>query len=446
MTVAYGSGIIRKPGDPMELQEKLKILSDAAKYDVSCSSSGSNRKNTPGGLGSASEAGICHSWTEDGRCVSLLKILFSNECVYDCVYCHNKRSNAIQRATFTPREVVELTLNFYKRNYIEGLFLSSGVVKNPDHTMEQLLEVVKSLREEKFNGYIHLKGIPGADEKLIHAAGNYVDRMSINIELPSEKSLLSLAPQKKKESILLPMASIKEEISVYKEEKKLSRFAPSFLPAGQTTQMIVGASPESDLNILKLSEGLYKRFSMKRVYYSAYIPANENSLLPSIQTKPPLLREHRLYQGDWLLRFYGFTAKELLNPGNPNFDLDLDPKCFWAIENLQNFPMEINKASYENLLRIPGVGIRGAAKIIKARRVRALDYEDLKKIGVVLKRAKYFITCKGKYYGGISLYPENIRSRLIQKPKDNQHQLSIFDLYSRDILQREAPSKVTGEL
>ena len=430
----------------MELQEKLKILSDAAKYDVSCSSSGSNRKNTPGGLGSASEAGICHSWTEDGRCVSLLKILFSNECVYDCVYCHNKRSNAIKRATFTPREVVELTLNFYKRNYIEGLFLSSGVFTNPDHTMEQLLEVVKSLREEKFNGYIHLKGIPGADEKLIHAAGNYVDRMSINIELPSEKSLLSLAPQKKKESILLPMASIKEEISSYKAEKKLSRFTPSFLPAGQTTQMIVGASPESDLNILNLSEGLYNRFSMKRVYYSAYIPANENSLLPSIQTKPPLLREHRLYQGDWLLRFYGFTAKELLHPKNPNFDLDLDPKCFWAIENLENFPIEINKASYEELLRIPGVGIRSAWKIIKARRVGALDYLDLKKIGVVLKRAKYFITCRGKYYGGISIYPENIRSRLIQKPKDHQQQLSLFDLYSESILREEATGKVMGEL
>ncbi len=430
----------------MELQEKLRVLSDAAKYDVSCSSSGSNRKNTPGGLGNASEAGICHSWTEDGRCVSLLKILFSNECVYDCVYCMNKNSNSVKRATFTPKEVIELTLNFYKRNYIEGLFLSSGVVRNPDHTMEQLLEVVKGLREEKFNGYIHLKGIPGADQKLIHAAGNYVDRMSINIELPSEKSLLTLAPQKKKENILLPMAAIKEEIQAYKAEKKLSRFAPSFLPGGQTTQMIVGASPESDLNILKLSEGLYDRFSMKRVYYSAYIPANENSRLPSIQTKPPLLREHRLYQGDWLLRFYGFTAKELLNPQNPNFDLDLDPKCFWALENLQLFPMEINKASYENLLRIPGVGVRSAFKIIKARRMGALNYGDLKKIGIVLKRAKYFITCKGKYYGGISIYPENIRRQLIQKPQDDQQQLSIFDLYEKSLLQIEEPSKVMGEL
>jgi len=437
---------LKNQGDGMELQDKLRVLSDAAKYDVSCSSSGSNRKNIPGGLGNASEAGICHSWTEDGRCVSLLKILFSNECVYDCVYCMNKNSNSVKRATFTPREVIELTLNFYKRNYIEGLFLSSGVVKNPDHTMEQLLAVVKGLREEKFNGYIHLKGIPGADAKLIQAAGNYVDRMSINIELPSEKSLLTLAPQKKKENILLPMAAIKEDIEVHKEEKKLSRYAPSFLPAGQTTQMIVGASPESDLNILKLSEGLYDRFSMKRVYYSAYIPANANSRLPSLQTKPPLLREHRLYQGDWLLRFYGFTAKELLSSGNPNFDLDLDPKCFWALENLELFPMEINKASYENLLRIPGVGIRSALKIIKARRMGALDYRDLKKIGIVLKRAKYFIICKGKYYGGISIYPENIRRQLIQKPKDDQQQLSIFDLHEKSLLQTEAKSKVMGEL
>lgn len=430
----------------MELREKLKILSDAAKYDVSCSSSGSNRKNISGGLGNASEAGICHSWTEDGRCVSLLKILFSNECIYDCVYCTNKVTNDVKRATFTPKEVVELTLNFYKRNYIEGLFLSSGVVRSPDHTMEQLLEVVKTLRERKFNGYIHLKGIPGADEKLIHAAGNYVDRMSINIELPSEKSLKSLAPQKRKETILQPMAAIKEGISLYKAEKKIFRSTPSFLPAGQTTQLIVGASPEPDLNILKLSEGLYNRFSMKRVYYSAYIPAVDNKRLPSIQTKPPLLREHRLYQGDWLLRFYGFTAKELLNEQKPNFDLDLDPKCFWALENLQLFPVEINKAAYETLLRIPGVGVRSALKIIKARRVSSLDYTDLKKIGVVLKRAKYFITCKGKYYGGISLYPENIRSRLIQKPKDHQHQLSIFDLYSESILREEVTSKVMGEL
>ncbi len=430
----------------MELQEKLRVLSDAAKYDVSCSSSGSNRKNTPGGLGNASAAGICHSWTEDGRCVSLLKILFSNECVYDCMYCMNKTSNPVKRATFTPREVIELTLNFYKRNYIEGLFLSSGVLRNPDHTMEQLLAVVKGLREEKFNGYIHLKGIPGADEALIHAAGNYVDRMSINIELPSEKSLLTLAPQKKKESILRPMASLKQELAVYHSEKKLSKHAPAFLPAGQTTQMIVGASPESDLNILRLSEGLYHRFSMKRVYYSAYIPANENSRLPALQTKPPLLREHRLYQGDWLLRFYGFTAKDLLNPANPNFDPDLDPKCFWALENLDRFPVEINKATYEELLRIPGVGIRGARKIIKARRVAALDYPNLKKIGIVLKRAKYFITCKGKYYGGIALYPENIRRQLIQKPKGDQHQLSIFDLYEKSLLEAEAPSKVLGEL
>ncbi len=430
----------------MELREKLKILSDAAKYDVSCSSSGSSRKNISGGLGNASEAGICHSWTEDGRCVSLLKILYSNECIYDCVYCTNKATNDVKRATFTPEEVVELTLNFYKRNYIEGLFLSSGVVKSPDHTMEQLLKVVKTLRERKFNGYIHLKGIPGADEKLIHAAGNYVDRMSINIELPSEKSLKTLAPQKRKETILQPMAAIKEGISVYKAEKKIFRSTPSFLPAGQTTQLIVGASPEPDLNILKLSEGLYNRFSMKRVYYSAYIPAVDNKRLPSIQTKPPLLREHRLYQGDWLLRFYGFTAKELLNEQKPNFDLDLDPKCFWALENLQLFPVEINKAPYETLLRIPGVGVRSALKIIKARRVSSLDYPDLKKIGVVLKRAKYFITCRGKYYGGISLYPENIRSQLIQKPKDHQHQLSIFDLYSESILRQEASSKVMGEL
>ncbi|MDR5658820.1 putative DNA modification/repair radical SAM protein [Serpentinicella sp. ANB-PHB4] len=429
----------------MDITSKLNILSAAAKYDVSCSSSGSNRKNNATGLGNAASSGICHSWSEDGRCISLLKILFSNECVYDCTYCTNKITSDVERATFTPEEVANLTINFYKRNYIEGLFLSSAVFKDPDYTMELLIKTVRLLREQNFNGYIHLKGIPGADPKLIHQAGLYVDRMSVNIEVPSETSLQALAPQKKKENIIKPMALIKHGITINKEEKKSYKKAPMFLPAGQTTQLIVGASPEADLNILKLSEGLYNKFTMKRVYYSAYIPVVENNRLPSIQTKPPFLREHRLYQADWLLRFYGFHAEELLSESNPNFDLHLDPKCFWALENIHLFPLEVNKVDYKELVRVPGIGIRSAMKIVAARRMTKLDYMDLKKMGVVLKRAKYFITCKGKYYGGIIFEPNIIRNLLIEKPQNHTEQLSIFDLYPETIMKKELGSKVTGE-
>lgn len=429
----------------MDILAKLKILSDAAKYDVSCSSSGSTRKNNNDGIGNTAINGICHSWSEDGRCISLFKILFSNECIYNCTYCTSKITNDIQRATFSPKEIVSLTMNFYKRNYIEGLFLSSAVFKSPDYTMELLIRTVQLLRENNFNGYIHLKGIPGADSSLIHKAGLYVDRMSVNIELPSEASLQVLAPQKKKENIIKPMNLIKNGITINKEEKRIYKKTPMFLPAGQTTQLIVGASPEADLNILKLSEGLYRKFTMKRVYYSAYIPVIENNNLPSIQTQPPLLREHRLYQGDWLLRFYGFEADELLNEKNPNFDLELDPKCFWALENIHLFPMEVNKVDYRDLIRIPGIGIRSAMKIIKARRKTKLDYMDLKKLGVVLKRTKYFITCNGKYYGGISINPNSIKQLLIDRPESYSTQLSIFDMYPEAIINREISSNITGE-
>jgi len=428
----------------MELHRKLKILSDAAKYDVSCSSSGSKRKNTPGGMGNASQAGICHSWTEDGRCVSLLKILYSNACIYDCVYCTNRRSKDRERATFTPREVVELTLNFYKRNYIEGLFLSSGVLKNPDYTMEQMIEVVKKLRETNFNGYIHLKGIPGADPFLVHKAGEYVDRMSVNIEFPSEKSLLLLAPQKERRGILQPMNLLERGIRENREEHRSLSQKRFFLPAGQSTQLIVGASPENDRTIIRLTEGLYHKYQLKRVYYSAYIPTEEHSLLPSIQSKPPLLREHRLYQADWLLRFYGFKAEELLGESNPNFDLNLDPKCFWALQNFERFPMEINLVSYDVLLRIPGIGVRSAMKILRARKIKKLSFEDLKKMGVVLKRAKYFILCNGKYHGGVSLYPDNVRAQLLGFNKNQGVQLSIFDQQHQRILKEEEKSKVMG--
>lgn len=429
----------------MEILSKLKILSAAAKYDVSCSSSGSSRKNSKDGLGNAAISGICHSWSADGRCISLLKILLSNECVYDCTYCTNKITSDVERATFTPEEVVSLTMNFYKRNYIEGLFLSSAVYKSPDYTMELLIKTVQMLRDSNFNGYIHLKGIPGADGSLINKAGLFVDRMSVNIELPSETSLQMLAPQKKKESIIRPMALMKQGISINKEEKKIFRNNPIFLPAGQTTQLIVGASPEADLSILKLSEGLYKKFEMKRVYYSAYIPVVENNKLPSIQTRPPFLREHRLYQADWLLRFYGFNADELLNIGNPNFDLDLDPKCFWALENIHLFPLEVNNADYTELIRVPGIGVRSATKIIVARRVSKLDYMDLKKLGVVLKRAKYFITSNGKYYGGVSINPNTIKRILIDRPENHSTQLSIFNMFPNALINNELPSRIAGE-
>jgi putative DNA modification/repair radical SAM protein len=418
----------------MDIVEKLKILSDAAKYDVSCSSSGSSRKNVKDGIGNASPSGICHSFTSDGRCISLLKILLTNYCVYNCVYCINRNTNDVPRAAFTPDEVADLTINFYKRNYIEGLFLSSGVFKNPNYTMELLIQTVKKLRKDyKFNGYIHIKAIPGADEHLIKEAGLYTDRMSVNIELPSDSSLKLLAPQKNKVNILKPMGIIKDEIATYKYNKGTFKNSPVFVPAGQSTQLIVGATPDSDLKIIKLSEGLYNKYNLKRVYYSAYVPISKNPVLAGI-TNPPLLREHRLYQADWLLRFYGFSASELLNEASPNFNTDFDPKTNWALNNLHLFPLEINTASYEMLLRVPGIGVKSAKRILSIRKVHYLTFEDIKKIGIVLKRARYFLTCKGKYYGDIDIDSVSISNKLVSKPiietlKDsyqNFEQLSMF--------------------
>ncbi|MBU5226344.1 putative DNA modification/repair radical SAM protein [Clostridium senegalense] len=415
----------------MEILDKLKILSDAAKYDVSCSSSGSKRKNINNGLGNCSTNGICHTFTPDGRCVSLLKILLTNYCIYDCAYCINRISNDIPRAFFTPDEVVDLTMNFYKRNYIEGLFLSSAIIQNVNYTMELLLKVTKTLRiTHKFNGYIHVKAIPGADEKLIEETGLYADRMSVNIELPSSQGLKLLAPQKNKDSILKPMSLIKKQIIHSKENSKLFKNAPKFVPGGQSTQLIVGATNDNDYDILKLCENLYKGYNLKRVYYSAYVPVNQTPNLPNIK-EPPLIRENRLYQADWLLRFYGFKADEILNKDNPNFHDKLDPKTFYALNNLYLFPVEINTAPYELLLRVPGIGIKSAKRIILTRKVGFLDFHDLKKLGIVLKRAQYFITCKGKYYGDVDLDKEKIENRLVLKENqiiknDNYEQLSLF--------------------
>lgn len=436
----------------MELQEKLKILSAAAKYDVSCSSSGSSRQNTKGGIGNGALSGICHSWADDGRCISLLKILLTNYCVYDCAYCVNRISNDVPRATFTPKEVADLTINFYKRNYIEGLFLSSSIIKNPNYTMELLYESVRLLREEyRFNGYIHIKAIPGADLRLIEATGLLVDRMSVNIELPSNSSLKILAPQKEKQSILKPMSFITSKIVEKKDERKLIKKTPSFVPAGQSTQMIVGASPENDLSIIRLSEKLYQHYKLKRVYYSAYVPVNSSSPnLPAINT-PPLLREHRLYQADWLLRFYGFNADELLDDKTPNFDMGLDPKANWALNNLDLFPVEINKADLEMLLRIPGIGVRSAYKILKARKVKALNYDDLKKMGIVLKRAKFFITCKGKYNGGLDIDNKLIRYALTDNVKTYDvntkwEQISLFPMIDKIPTANDNFMSITGEI
>lgn len=413
----------------MDALSKLQILADAAKYDVSCSSSGSNRSNKKDGLGNANTAGICHSWSDDGRCISLLKILMSNYCIYDCAYCVNRISNDLPRATFTPKEIVDITINFYKRNYIEGLFLSSAVVKTPNHTMEMFLNVVKTLREEEnFNGYIHIKAIPGADKTLIDSVGKYVDRMSINIELPTDEGLKMLAPDKNHKDILNPMREIKNEIVRYKEEKKVFRSTPKYVPAGQTTQLIVGATKDSDYKIINLAENLYKGYELKRVYYSAFIPVSQNPLLPTYE-KPPLLRENRLYQADWLLRFYGFKADELLDYSNQNFDLLLDPKCDWALRNIHHFPVEINKVDYNMLLRVPGIGVKSALRIASSRRFGKVTFDDLKKMGVVLKRAKYFITCDGKYFGIKSMDSSLIKKNIIGMDESlYSKQLSLFDL------------------
>jgi len=436
----------------MDIFEKLEVLSAAAKYDVSCSSSGSTRKNTPGGIGNAEKSGICHSWSADGRCISLLKVLLSNQCIYNCAYCVNKASNDIPRASFTPDEVADLTINFYRRNYIEGLFLSSAVVKSPDHTMELLIQAVRKLREHyKFNGYIHLKAIPGADHLQIAEAGRLVDRMSVNIELPSNEGLRLLAPQKNKEAIIKPMNFISSQITQNTDERKHYRGTSKFVPAGQSTQLIVGATADHDISILKLSENLYNRFSLKRVYYSAYMPVTTHPNLPAINN-PPLLREHRLYQADWLLRYYGFKADELLDIGKPNFDTELDPKSDWAIRNIRLFPVEINQVDYEMLLRIPGIGVRSALRIVTARRVSSLSYDDLKKLGVVLKRAKYFITCRGKYFGELGMNDILIRQGLLLKKPVKitkqlaWEQLSIFPPLFTPPQIEDSYTAITGEL
>lgn len=416
---------------------RLKILVDGAKYDVSCSSSGSRRKNGAEGLGNAAFGGICHSFTRDGRCISLLKILMSNDCVFDCKYCPNRRSADVARASVTPEEICELVIEFYRRNYIEGLFLSSAVMKNADYTMELLVRTVRLLRTEyRFNGYIHLKGIPYADPALEKEAAKYADRMSYNIELPSESSLKLLAPQKSKESVFLPMGRLtegKREVTLERQKKtgKVERKGTGkFLPAGQTTQMIVGASPETDGQILRLSEAMYRKFDLKRVYFSSYIPVVNDPLLPVKQAG--LLREHRLYQADWLMRFYGFDSEEIA-PLNANLPMEYDPKCAWALRNMQHFPVEVNKASVEMLLRVPGIGAKGAYKIVAARKHTTLTFADLKKMRIVLKRARHFITCAGKFYGLEG--EERIRTALtVAERIENAVQLSLFEEEGRPLL------------
>ncbi len=388
----------------MDMMEKLEILTASAKYDVACTSSGSDRKNQAGGLGNAVSMGICHSFAADGRCISLLKVLMTNGCIYDCAYCVNRKSNQTRRAALSPEELADLTMQFYRRNYIEGLFLSSGIMRSPDYTTEQMIAALELLRNTyHFRGYIHVKAIPGADDVLLSRLGLLADRMSVNIELPSKESLGRLAPDKSKNSILKPMSLIKEKINENRSDLVKYNHAPRFAPAGQSTQMIIGATPDTDYRILTLTEGLYRKYGLKRVFFSAYTPVVEHSLLPALDTKPPLLREHRLYQADWLLRFYGFQAGELLDEAAPNFNPLLDPKCSWAVNHREQFPVEINRAAYEQLLRVPGIGVRSAQRIVKARRAGALDFAALKKLGVVLKRAQFFITCKGKMLEGLKV-------------------------------------------
>lgn len=429
----------------MNMEEKLTILSDAAKYDAACTSSGVNRRNA-GGLGNCMAAGICHSFSADGRCISLLKVLLTNRCIYDCKYCVNRRSNETKRASFAPRELAELTIQFYRRNYIEGLFLSSGVCRSPDYTTEQLIETLRLLREDYgFGGYIHVKAIPGADDGLTYRLGLLADRMSVNIELPSQDSLTALAPDKSKDSILKPMSLIRSKIKENGTELVKYRHAPRFAPAGQSTQMIVGATPDTDYQILRLTQGLYRNYSLKRVFFSAYMPVVSDSLLPALDVKPPLLREHRLYQADWLLRFYGFHAEELLDEQHQNFHPLLDPKCNWALNHMEVFPVEVNRAPYETLLRVPGVGVQSARRIVEARRYSVLDFPSLKRIGVVLKRAQYFLLCRGKLAEGIRPTQEGTFRALVSgkdmetalTAHDQPVQLSMYDVLPKreEILQ-----------
>ncbi|NLV15982.1 MAG: putative DNA modification/repair radical SAM protein [Syntrophomonadaceae bacterium] len=404
----------------MDTMAKLAILAEAAKYDVSCSSSGVSRKNQ-GGIGNAKSYGICHTWSADGRCISLLKILLSNDCIYDCRYCANRRSNDIPRASFSPREIADLTIQFYRRNYIEGLFLSAAVEKSPHHTMEKIIKTLTLLRQGYgFHGYIHVKIIPGADPVLVQQAGLLADRMSVNIEQPSEESLRLLAPQKSLPQLYAPMQQVREQIRLNKEDRKRFRHTPKFVPAGQSTQMIIGASPDSDLTILKTTQALYQTFDLKRVYFSAYVPINQDSHLPAPATAPPLLREHRLYQSDWLLRFYHFQAEEIVDVGHAYLERDIDPKTSWALRHPEFFPLEINRASYEELLRVPGIGPKSAWRIVTQRRLAAISADQLKKLGVVYKRAQYFITCKGVCPSNQSFDPLIIRRLLSPPPQPEQ--------------------------
>lgn len=419
------------------LYEKLSILSDAAKYDVACTSSGIKRSGDGTGIGNCEQAGICHSFTTDGRCVSLLKILFTNECIFDCKYCINRASNDVERTSFTPDEICRLVIEFYRRNYIEGLFLSSGVWKSPDYTMRLIYETLLRLRREyRFQGYIHVKAIPGASQDLIRMTGFLADRMSVNVELPTAESLHRLAPHKSRKNILAPMRYVQKKREENSQELALYRHAPRFVPAGQSTQMIIGATPESDYQIMRVAESLYQKFELKRVFYSAFVHVNEDSALPSrTDAGPPLLREHRLYQADWLLRYYHFSASELLSEKRPNFNLVLDPKCDWALGHLEYFPVEVNRADYRTLLRVPGIGYTSARRIVRARKMGSLDFPDLKKMGVVLKRALYFVTCKGKMMYPTRMEEDYILRNLLD-PRENlprgmkeisYRQMSFFD-------------------
>ena len=423
--------------EKMSIYEKLQILTDAAKYDVACTSSGVERKGDGTGIGNCSKAGICHSFSTDGRCISLLKILFTNECIYDCKYCVNRSSNDVIRTSFTPDEICTLTMEFYRRNYIEGLFLSSGILKNPNYTMELIYAALYKLRHVcNFQGYIHVKAIPGADPILIQKVGFLADRMSVNLELPTAESLRLLAPHKSRKNILAPMRLVQEKSKENRQELTLYKSAPRFVPAGQSTQMIIGASPETDYQILRVAESLYQKFGLKRVFYSAFVAVNEDKALPARTSDgPPLLREHRLYQADWLLRYYKFEANELLNEKNPNFNIFLDPKCNWALNHLEYFPVEVNRASYDVLLRVPGIGYKSAGRIVKARLFGSLGFEDLRKMGVVLKRALYFITCSGKMMYKTKIEEDYITRNLLNTKERlpdsvagmNYQQLSLFD-------------------
>lgn len=465
--------------EDLEIEKKLEILSDAAKYDVACTSSGVERKGSQEGMGNATHCGICHSFAADGRCISLLKVLMTNECIYDCKYCINRRSNDTVRTSFTPQELCGLTIQFYRRNYIEGLFLSSGIRRSPDETMEQIYRVLFLLRRQyHFNGYIHVKGIPGASAELVQAVGYLADRMSLNLELPTAQGLQKLAPGKTREKILTPMRQIQNGI---REQKLLltdggriakkpdngsSLYLPGdgqilrekssygvstrsgkqerFVPAGQSTQMIVGATQENDYQILTIAESLYRKFELKRVFYSAYVALNEDKDLPQVGTKPPLLREHRLYQADFLLRFYGFAAKELLSEEKPNFNVYLDPKCDWAIRHLEYFPVEINRAGYEMLLRVPGIGVKSAQRIMRARRSAKLDFDQLKRIGVVLKRAHYFITCNGKMLYHTKIEEDYITRRILELDHAKNWQMEYQMTYRQLSLFDDRKEGVTG--